>query len=60
MRELYTDAVASQRIPNSKEKKYVLLRPDSDFDWLELSKIPGSLQMNQHVIVAVAVVVAGG
>ena len=52
--------MASQRIPNSKEKKHVLLRLDSDFDWLELNKIPGSLQINQHVIVAVAVVVAGG
>ena len=53
--------MASQRILDSKEKKHV--RPDSDFDWLELSQIPGSLQMNQHVIVAVAVavvVVVGG
>ena len=58
IRELFAcapaaDAVASQRILDSKEKKHV--RPDCGYDWLKLSQMPGSLQMNQHVIVAVVV-----
>ena len=50
--------MASQKILDSKEKEHV--RPESGYDWLELSQMPGSLQMNQHVIVAVAVVAVVG